>query len=215
VLIEHALDRAWLCQTESRVVGNVAEWSWRPSGGSSSPCGSSLLPIDRQEQTARLPAGHNAGSQAVAHAAKSHPRQADETQTWQGLQAMHRGVKERPLPAPMTRTAEPQSRGSSRRTRSLLACARSRRLHRQYRRRPWTLGHDDPRRQRPVRSATTTVASGWSARPAWGTSPSQSTVLTVLTQTPPFGGVTADSKSIGDALEVRAQLTAPMSERLA
>jgi hypothetical protein len=45
--------------------------------------------------------------------------------------------------------------------------------------------------------------------PPVGRSPSQLTVLTVLTQTPAFGGLTADSGSIGDALEARAQFEGP------
>jgi hypothetical protein len=85
------------------------------------------------------------------------------------------------------------------------------RLHSQQRRRPWTLGQDDPRRHRRVTSATTTVASVWSARPQSGRSPSQLTVLTVLTR--------MGSPPIPDLLETPSRpvrnLTAPTSERLA
>jgi hypothetical protein len=63
----------------------------------------------------------------------------------------------------------------------------------------------DPRRHRRVTSATTTVASVWSARPQSGRFPSQPTVLTVLTQ----NGLTADSGSIGDALETHSQFDGP------
>src|SRR5262245_52647131 len=53
----------------------------------------------------------------------------------------------------------------------------------------------------------------WSARPRSGRAPSQPTVLTVLTQTPPFG-THRRFRMYGDALKARAQFNAPTSERL-
>jgi len=70
-------------------------------------------------------------------------------------------------------------------------------------------GQDSLGRDRPVASATKTLAPIWSARRWSGRSPSQPTVLTVLTQT------RRQFRIYADALDARAQFDGPKVGALA
>jgi hypothetical protein len=82
------------------------------------------------------------------------------------------------------------------------------RLHSQRRRRLWTLGQDDPRRHRRVTSATQ-LSLGLVGMPPVGQVSVTADGTDGADANAAFRGLTADSGSIGDALEARSQFDGP------